>query len=140
MSNQAVCVLVASLCVLDVILYRLGGSDWTISRAILRVVRAFPAVGMGVAYTLAALAVHLVAPEFGPDPTTWTATLGTVVGLIPIGLSILALGLPVTGRPDLLRPWLDRHGRWAWLVLVFGALALGGLAGAFLFPQHPYAG
>lgn len=130
---------VIGLCAWDYQRYQKYGSEKTFSRAILRIVRAIPSFGLGVAYSLGALAVHLVAPALGPDPTSWLATAGEVVGLAPVAVSLVAFGLHVAGWPDRLKPFLDRHGRWLWLLLVFVAGGLGGLAGAFLVPQHPYA-
>ena len=126
-------------CILDVILYKVGGDNATISYNLLRVEVSHPIFGYGLSYTFGTAVGHFCCPKVGPDITGVLLYIRLFTGLLPILGTLLLIGFgPVsTTKPftDALQTWGSNNWRHV-PTLVLGFL-LGLLNGMYMVEQHP---
>ncbi len=120
---------------IDILLYRLGGNNATISWRMLISNFKFPMVSLGLAYSCGVLMRHCFFPVMGEDvPSLFEVLARMSIVLSPLTYTLVIV-LSGNGTADANKRVLWYGGQWGMMGYVCLAFVLGMIAGRFL-PQH----
>ena len=122
---------------LDLLLYKLGGNDATISWVMLVTASRDPFVALSTAYSFAVLMGHCFFPKIGEvPPAAYVVVARMLVVLSPTLYLMVIIAFGGGQGTDEARGLLQRGGSWAFAGWMLLAAIAGGIAGHVGLPQH----